>query len=123
MDGNVHKVLPAFHSSCDLANNIPTSYLMTLTLSLYLFNLLPLPFLDGSQLLDAFLDASNPQNIPTSRTDITLRDMEAGSGSRGNDRIEGLSSRARKRRLTRGIQIMTGTLMLMTILLRGLELN
>ncbi|KAI0772391.1 hypothetical protein BD413DRAFT_612553 [Trametes elegans] len=33
------------------------SYLQTLTLSLYFFNLLPLPFLDGGQLLDVLADA------------------------------------------------------------------
>ncbi|EKM53148.1 uncharacterized protein PHACADRAFT_210853 [Phanerochaete carnosa HHB-10118-sp] len=32
------------------------SYISTLTMSLYLFNLLPLPYLDGSQLLDALAD-------------------------------------------------------------------
>ena len=123
MDGHFHEVLPVFHFLCDQTDLGVNSYLVTLTLSLYLFNLLPLPLLDGSQLLDAFLDASSSQNIPMPRANISLLDMEAGSGFRTNDRIEGLSPPSRKRRLSRGVQILTGSLMLITILLRSLELS
>lgn len=99
------------------------SYLLTLTLSLYLFNLLPLPFLDGSQLLDSFLDSSTSKNTAASRSDIVMRDMEAGSGYRSTDRIKDLSATNWRRRLSRGVQVLTGALMLMTILLRSLELR
>lgn len=51
------------------------SYLQMATLSLYLFNLLPLPFLDGTQLLETFL------LIDSSVTDIgDATDLEALEG-------------------------------------------
>lgn len=47
------------------------------TLSLYLFNLLPLPFLDGTQLLDAVfnivIDTSSPM-------EVDLQTLEGGRG-------------------------------------------
>lgn len=42
-------------------------------LSLFLFNLLPLPYLDGSQFLDALLDMA-------SRTEPESYDLELGNG-------------------------------------------
>jgi S2P endopeptidase len=57
------------------------SYLQMATLSLYLFNLLPLPFLDGTQLLETFL------LIDSSVTDIAdavdLEALEGGFSRRG----------------------------------------
>jgi len=49
------------------------------TLSLYLFNLLPLPFLDGTQLLDEALDfvfASSPTS--SSLDEVDLEALESG---------------------------------------------
>ena len=57
------------------------SYLKMATQSLYIFNLLPLPFLDGTQLLDAVLDvvlASGPYSDA-----IDLEALEGGRGRGG----------------------------------------
>ncbi|KAF9000773.1 hypothetical protein BDZ89DRAFT_694474 [Hymenopellis radicata] len=47
-------------------------YLKTAMLSLFLFNLLPLPYLDGSQLLDALLDMIGHGHIAPDNYDIEL---------------------------------------------------
>ncbi|KAI0700664.1 hypothetical protein C8T65DRAFT_709626 [Cerioporus squamosus] len=54
-------------------------YLTTLTLSLYFFNLLPLPFLDGGQLLDALHSwSSSPSSSSYAATSIPLSELEGG---------------------------------------------
>ncbi|KAI0084668.1 hypothetical protein BDY19DRAFT_970529 [Irpex rosettiformis] len=56
------------------------SYVSTLTLSLYLFNLLPLPYLDGSQLLEALFDfVQERTSINSSRS--ASGDLESGYNS------------------------------------------
>ncbi|GJE92322.1 hypothetical protein PsYK624_084760 [Phanerochaete sordida] len=56
-------------------------YISTLTLSLFLFNLLPLPYLDGSQLLDALTDLA--VSIPSDKQpDIELGTARASSPPR-----------------------------------------
>ncbi|KAH9915065.1 peptidase family M50-domain-containing protein [Epithele typhae] len=52
------------------------TYMQMLTLSLYFFNLLPLPFLDGGQLLDVL---TTSRGAP-SRTDADAEDIELGGG-------------------------------------------
>ncbi len=123
MGDDVHEVRHTADPPYSPTDTDAISYLLTLTLSLYLFNLLPLPFLDGSQLLDAFLDSLTSKNTATSRNDIAIRDMEAGSGYHSTDRIKDPSLTNWRRRLSRSIQVLTGSLMLMTILLRSLELR
>ncbi|KAH9855522.1 hypothetical protein C2E23DRAFT_813672 [Lenzites betulinus] len=53
------------------------SYLKMLTLSLYFFNLLPLPFLDGGQLYDALYDAYAVRHQRGDEA-VPLRHMEEG---------------------------------------------
>jgi S2P endopeptidase len=53
-------------------------YLQMATLSLYLFNLLPLPFLDGTQLLETLLDWLIDPSA-ASLTEIDLEALEGGS--------------------------------------------
>lgn len=62
------------------------SYLLTLNLSLFIFNLLCLPFLDGSQLLSAVLDLISELAEPSSEGTLGIEDqdgfainLEAGS--------------------------------------------
>ena len=58
-------------------------YVATLSLSLYFFNLLPLPYLDGSTALDAFLDIVLPPSTSISRSETD--DLEEGNfGARPN---------------------------------------
>ncbi|KAI0828575.1 hypothetical protein BC628DRAFT_1409160 [Trametes gibbosa] len=56
------------------------SYLKMLTLSLYFFNLLPLPFLDGGQLYDTLYDAWVIRG-QRGHDAVPLRRMEAGEGA------------------------------------------
>ncbi|EIM83886.1 uncharacterized protein STEHIDRAFT_113130 [Stereum hirsutum FP-91666 SS1] len=90
------------------------AYLKSLTLTLYLLNLLPLPMLDGSQLLDAFLDmyfSPSPLSSRTSfarRNDLWQEEMEAGEGhgmrayqnGRDDDEVDGGRSAGGRRRKT-----------------------
>ena len=86
---------------------------MTLTLSLFLFNLLPLPFLDGSQLLDALLDLILCARSPvSSRDDVAMRNMEAGSESTYKT---SLASKHAKTRITKSFSIITGTSITLSI--------
>lgn len=55
------------------------------TLSLYIFNLLPLPFLDGTQLLDAVLDFVLVSVNGSGSYSDTI-DLEALEGGRGRGR-------------------------------------
>lgn len=48
------------------------SYISTLTLSLYLFNLLPLPYLDGAQFVDALVELAVYTSPARSHHDIEL---------------------------------------------------
>ncbi|KAI0056036.1 hypothetical protein BV25DRAFT_1921358, partial [Artomyces pyxidatus] len=71
-------------------------YLKALTLSLFFLNVLPLPRLDGSQLLDAVLEYYDGD-------DGDLEDLEVGRGRRGE--------RGRwKRRIGRSMRVMALTL-------------
>jgi S2P endopeptidase len=85
------------------------SYVSTLTLSLYLFNLLPLPFLDGAQLLDALselLFVSVSSSSARSSASQDGLDVESGDASRprvhtvGKERWDAWYARIR-----RGVQI------------------
>lgn len=77
------------------------------TLSLYLFNLLPLPFLDGSQLLEAFLELALLSLTPNLAEDSELEALEQGA-SRSQSRD---SSRRWKRSKTRVSNVIrSGTL-------------
>ncbi|KIM76861.1 hypothetical protein PILCRDRAFT_825840 [Piloderma croceum F 1598] len=71
------------------------NYLQMATLSLYIFNLLPLPFLDGTQLLDAILDFILVSvNGSGSYSDtIDLEALEDGRGRGG--RMRGRDGHAR----------------------------
>jgi S2P endopeptidase len=69
------------------------------TLSLYLFNLLPLPFLDGTQLLDAALNF-----VFRSFSAVEEVDLEALEGGNGRGRMHGHRSRRWKQWATRTIK-------------------
>ncbi|KAF9050961.1 hypothetical protein BDZ89DRAFT_1056867 [Hymenopellis radicata] len=56
-------------------------YLKMAMLSLFLFNLLPLPYLDGSQLLDALLDMIGHGHIAPDNYDIELGNDGADAGA------------------------------------------
>jgi len=67
-------------------------YLQMATLSLYIFNLLPLPFLDGTQLLDAllgFLHDSSYSFPADMLEEIDLETLEGGTGWGGRGRRQG----------------------------------
>ena len=55
-------------------------YLKMLTLSLYFFNLLPLPFLDGGQLLDVLCDWWASRAAAGDSEAVMLSELEAASG-------------------------------------------
>lgn len=78
------------------------------TLSLYLFNLLPLPFLDGAQFLDGLLDLTLMSSQQLSAEGFDLEALERG------DR---LNNGRRLRRSTSGISkvIRSGTMGLLGI--------
>ena len=61
----------------DCAND---RYLKMLTLSLYFFNLLPLPFLDGGQLLDVLCDWWASRAVVADSEAVMLSELEAASG-------------------------------------------
>ncbi|RDX42017.1 hypothetical protein OH76DRAFT_1489006 [Lentinus brumalis] len=80
------------------------TYLQTLTLSLYFFNLLPLPFLDGGQLLDALHSWwSAPSSIrsPTAES-VPLSELEGGDGARTGRRPQ-VDPHAHVRKDLRGV--------------------
>lgn len=54
------------------------SYLSTLTLSLYIFNLFALPFLDGSHFLSALLDYLGSSHEQVSQSSLDEYDVELG---------------------------------------------
>ena len=75
------------------------SYVSTLTLSLFLFNLLPLPYLDGSQLLEAVFDYVQEWRGGGGDGE----DLEMGSGYNSSaDRLGALRSRSWKIQRWRG---------------------
>ncbi|KZT21974.1 hypothetical protein NEOLEDRAFT_719998 [Neolentinus lepideus HHB14362 ss-1] len=88
-------------------------YLATIALSLYFFNLLPLPYLDGVQLLDALLDyisaaTSGPSARYSLSPDIELDAIEAGSSERMTGRSWSTRTRSRwKERLTWTLRVYT----------------
>jgi len=60
------------------------------TLSLYVFNLLPLPFLDGTQLLDAVLDFVFGASVSAYSADaVDLEALEGGRSVRRDGRRRG----------------------------------
>lgn len=65
------------------------------TLSLYLFNLLPLPFLDGSQFLETLLDLTLNSSERLSAEDFDLEALEGGNrpdiGRRSRRSTRGIS--------------------------------
>jgi len=65
--------------------NAFASYMLTLTLSLYLFNLLPLPHLDGDQFLDGVLELYASRGQASTIGDIELAE-EGLSVSHGESR-------------------------------------
>ncbi|KAJ7740960.1 hypothetical protein DFH07DRAFT_62558 [Mycena maculata] len=90
-------------------------YLKTATLSLYLFNLLPLPYLDGAQFVDALLDVVFD---PDARAGFDEYDIEALEAATANDS----GSRGRRRgrwkaRAGRGITVATTGLFVLCALL------
>jgi len=81
------------------------------TLSLYFFNLLPIPHLDGSELLQSFVDLT----FNTQR-DIFVYDVEALDSSEGN--YEGSrKSRRRKAWIIRFFHFLTTVLFMSCILI------
>ncbi|CAA7262563.1 unnamed protein product [Cyclocybe aegerita] len=72
-------------------------YLLTATLSLYFFNLLPLPHLDGTQLLRAFLDIVLDPRFKEQGFVYDLESLESGAGHGSRDRDEYAGIRSRKR--------------------------
>ncbi|KAI0696643.1 hypothetical protein BC835DRAFT_1271635 [Cytidiella melzeri] len=74
------------------------NYISTLTLSLYFFNLIPLPHLDGSQLLEALLDLIQERTSP--------RQSGAGQLELGSSHYPRSQNRWRTR-VTRGVQILS----------------
>ncbi|TCD66869.1 hypothetical protein EIP91_000767 [Steccherinum ochraceum] len=91
-------------------------YLSTLTLSLYFFNLLPLSFLDGGQLLDALLDLllKAKPHVPE---ETELGELEAGySAQRPRTDASSLSSglAAHKRTVLKGASYVTGGLIVIS---------
>ena len=89
-------------------------YTRTLSLSLFLFNLLPLPYLDGAQLLSAILAYFIEPGERLSATPLADLDIERGSPSIPT------SDYGRHRRgywLLRAAQFVTSSLMVVCALL------
>ncbi|KAI0045918.1 hypothetical protein FA95DRAFT_74971 [Auriscalpium vulgare] len=78
-------------------------YLNMLTLSLYIFNLLPLPFLDGSEVLEATLEwwLSGATSVVEVDLEGGMRDSRGLSGARAGERGGG------KKRIRRGAEVVT----------------
>ncbi|KAJ3726257.1 peptidase family M50-domain-containing protein [Lentinula raphanica] len=66
------------------------SYLQMATLSLFMFNLLPLPFLDGAQLLNALINHAYPVVEPETIDMESGRRSSSSTGSQWKRRIERL---------------------------------
>ncbi|KAI0770208.1 hypothetical protein C8Q74DRAFT_1274160 [Fomes fomentarius] len=103
-------------------------YLKMLTLSLYFFNLLPLPFLDGGQLLDTSLDwwALSRTARAADGESIALGELaeEGGSGLQGpgvripqNTRVTAAAASAKRNRLRQGVHVGVGALLGSCVLL------
>ena len=89
-------------------------YLTMATLSLYLFNLLPLPHLDGTELLSSILDSLFEKNQEPFVYDLEALEIE--------DTPETTRVRRRwKQRLSKLISIMTMGLFICCILLGGMN--
>ena len=81
------------------------------TLSLYFFNLLPIPHLDGSELLQSFVELA----FDTQR-DMLMYDVEALESS-GGDYEGSRKSRRRKAWIIRCFHVVTTTLVISCILI------
>lgn len=84
-----------------------------ITLALYFFNLLPLPFLDGAQFLDALLDVSAAWPSPSIEGRyIEMDELESGRGQTpiDNGNRKSAVSKRWKERVTRMLQIVLWSL-------------
>ncbi|KAI0794850.1 hypothetical protein C8Q75DRAFT_803692 [Abortiporus biennis] len=86
--------------------DVLTTYLTTLTLSLYLFNLLPLPYLDGEQFLIALLNLLLVAKLSSSEDALDLGDLEGGLNASADD--GGSIGREKERWKMRIIKAMKG---------------
>ena len=68
---------------CFTANESARRYAQTLTLSLYFFNLLPFPLLDGGQLLGVILDVIYPGEGGAGADSFELDDVDLERGGPG----------------------------------------
>lgn len=103
-----------FQCSLNLASQ-PSfgSYLKMATLSLYLFNLLPLPYLDGSQFVQALLEM-----VFQGSTRFDEYDVEALEAASTANEVRPRRNRERwKERLGRGIPIATTCLFVLSAIL------
>ncbi|CAL1710715.1 unnamed protein product [Somion occarium] len=112
-DVEVGTYLPRFPF---LPRRLPTTiglfveYLSTLSLSLFLLNLLPLPLLDGGQLLDAALDFAEPYMPPVQEDHYSLSNLEAGNVDPNTGRSIAATARWKQ-------QVLDASMMLTAILL------
>lgn len=90
------------------------SYISTLTLSLFFFNLLPLPYLDGSQLFEALLDYI--QGIRAARLEDRAVDLELAYADRRARQPEYML-RLWRTRVQKGAQLISSVLMVVTLVL------
>ena len=88
----------------------PCRYLTMATLSLYFFNLLPIPHLDGSELLQSFVDLTFDN-----QRDMFMYDVEALESSEGHYEVS-RKSRRRKAWIIRCFHIVTTVLVISCIL-------
>ncbi|KZP28018.1 hypothetical protein FIBSPDRAFT_1039738 [Athelia psychrophila] len=97
-------------------------YVKMVTLSLYFFNLLPLPFLDGTQMLEAMLDfagGSNANDSYHSSDDVFGDELDAleggaiGESGRGGGRPRSAWMRSWRARLEKAVK--SGTTMLIGV--------
>ena len=88
-----------------------------LTLSLYFFNLLPLPFLDGGQLFDTLIDKWDARSQQATEN-LPMRHLEEGEDSRlpTDTQVQrrGRSQRALRRRIVH--MVVCALLVLCTVL-------
>ncbi|TFK47327.1 hypothetical protein OE88DRAFT_792725 [Heliocybe sulcata] len=81
-------------------------YMATIALSLYFFNMLPFPYLDGVQLLDALLDyLAALTGGPLSDRNLELEAMEGGVRVTGRSWTSSRSPR--KEQVARGVRVYT----------------
>ncbi|KAI0755061.1 peptidase family M50-domain-containing protein [Daedaleopsis nitida] len=84
-------------------------YMEMLTLSLYFFNLLPLPFLDGGQLLDVLLAWQMRPAADESADTMLLGELEGGgAGPRHQPVAHSMAAKARWRK---GVHVAVGALL------------